>query len=665
MRGYIGKVLFVDLSTGAWESQEIPEAVYENVLSGVGLGAYYLYKNIPSGADPLGPDNILGFTSGLLTGTGSVMTGRWMAVCKSPLTGGWGDSNCGGTLAPAIKQCGYDAIFLRGVAEKPVYLFIDNKGPQIRDASVYWGMDAVEAEEALIRDTRGKKKPEVAVIGPGGEKVSLIAGISNDRGRYAARSGVGAVMGSKRLKALVLAGTKIVKGFDPEGVKAISKEFSAKLRKANLPGAFTGGLLPLMGSFMGGMKAEVPLDGLLTAMMFKKFGTVMNNTYAVANGDAPLMNWAGSSKDYNRAYYRSLNPDRILKREKRKYHCYSCILGCGGVCDIKDLSGGRYPHTHKPEYETAMAFGGLLMNKDLDAILYINEVLNRAGLDTISVGGAVAFAIECYENGILTLKDTGGLELRWGDSKAIVALVDRIAAREGIGEVLADGVKRAAERIGKGSERYAVHAGGQELPMHDPKVDPMLGVTYSADPTPGRHTTSAGLYYSMSFLWDYVSWAPRIKIHPKSENYEPTDTEALKNVAMTCFKMLVDGAGGCYYAMLMGVQHFRIFDYLNAATGWNKTPDEYMSIAKRMQTLRQMFNAKQGVDMRAFRMHDRAAGRPPLEGGPSRGVSLKIDEMIPRYWASWGWDADTGVPTRTTFEDLGLADALKLEYAHG
>jgi len=313
-----------------------------------------------------------------------------MAVCKSPLTGGWGDSNCGGTLAPAIKQCGYDAIFFRGVSEKPVYVYIDNKGPQIRDASAYWGLDAVEAEEVLIRDTRVKKKPEVAVIGTGGEKKSLIAGISNDLGRYAARSGVGAVMGSKRLKALVLAGAKMVKAFDPEGVKAISKEYAGKMRKANLPGLANGWIFPLMGKAMGGLPTEVPLDGMLTAMMFKKFGTVMNNTYAITNGDAPLKNWGGSEVDYNKSYYRNLNPDRVLKREKRKYHCYSCLLGCGGICDIKDLAGGKYAHTHKPEYETAMAFGGLVMNKDLDSVFYINELLNRAGLDTISVGGGVS-----------------------------------------------------------------------------------------------------------------------------------------------------------------------------------------------------------------------------------------------------------------------------------
>ncbi|MDP3176659.1 MAG: aldehyde ferredoxin oxidoreductase C-terminal domain-containing protein [Spirochaetaceae bacterium] len=665
MKGYAGKVLLVDLSAGVSEVLAIEDRVYESVLSGVGLGAWYLCGNIPPGADPLGPDNILGFTAGLLTGTGSVMTGRWMAVCKSPLTGGWGDSNCGGNLAPAIKQCGFDAIFIKGISGKPVYLYVDNKGAVIEDASAYWGLDAVEAEERLIKDTWKGKKPAVAVIGPAGEKLSLISGISNDLGRYAARSGVGAVMGSKRLKALVLAGAKAMGGADPVGMRRLSVEYANKVRKSNIPGFMKGSIFPLMGKLMGRMKNAAPMDGMLTSMLLKKFGTSMNDTLAVTNGDAPLKNWGGSSADYSRRYYRAINPDRVIRREKRKYHCYSCIVGCGGICDISDLGKGEYDHTHKPEYETIMAFSGLLMIKDLDAVFYINELLNRAGFDTISAGSSVAFAIECYENGILTKEDSGGIELRWGDAKAVIALVGKMIARDGLGDILADGVKSAAARIGKGSERFAIHAGGQELPMHDPKIDPMLGVVYSADPTPGRHTTSGGLYYSTSFLWDSVSWLPPFKAHPKSDDFVPTEGGSLANKAQTCFKMLLDGSGACYYAMLMGTRHFKIFEYLNLATGWKKTADEYMDIGARIQTLRQHFNAIQGADPRAFLMHDRAAGKPALNDGHNKGVTLRVDEMIPLYWKSWGWDEATGLPTEETLRALGLRELLESESNHG
>ena len=260
-------------------------------------------------------------------------------------------------------------------------------------------------------------------------------------------------------------------------------------------------------------------------------------------------------------------------------------------------------------------------------------------MDTISVGGTVAFAVECFENGILTEDETGGLKLTWGNAEAIVALVKKIIDREGIGDVLADRVKKAAWRIGRGSEKYAVHAGGQELPMHDPKKDPMLGTTYSADLTPGRHTTSGGTYYSTSFLWDYVSWVPPFRKHLKSEDCKPSVEEAMKNVAMTSYKMLIDGTGSCYYAMLTGVQHFRIFDYINHATGWNRSPDDYMEIGKRIQTFRQLFNEKHGIDPAAFKMHDRGSGILPLESGHNKGITLKIDAMAESYRA-----AGAGIP---------------------
>jgi aldehyde:ferredoxin oxidoreductase len=665
MKGYMGKILVIDLTTGEFVVEKIDDIVYEHLLSGVGLGAYYLYNNIPVGADPLGPDNVLGFTSGLLTGTGSFMTGRWMAVCKSPLTGGWGDSNCGGNLSPAIKQCGYDAIFFKGISEKPVYLYIDKKGPQIKNAEHLWGLDAIESELQLIKENSGKKIPVVATIGPGGEKRSLIAGISNDQGRYAARSGVGAVMGSKRLKGVVLAGAKRIRGEQPEEIKKISKAYATKMRKANLPWFFKGGLLPIVGKLVARFKKVGPVDGMITGMMIKKFGSIVNNTLGVVSGDSPLKNWGGSVKDFPKKQYKKLNPEISIARETSKYHCNSCIIGCGGICDIKDLNNGEFDHTHKPEYETVCMFGSNILNDNYDKIHTINELLNRGGLDSISAGATIAFAIECYENGILTRDDTDGLELTWGNIDAVIELLKKMIARQGIGDLLADGVRVAAEKIGKGSEQYAIHAGGQELPAHDPKLDPMLGVVYSADPTPGRHTTSSGAYYKLSSLWEFVSWAPRQKKELKAAEFVPSEREAMKNRAMTAYKMIVDGAGACYYGMLNGEQHLQLFEYLNKATGWEKTPDEYMEIGVRMQTMRQMFNAKQQVDVTQFRMHERAIGNPPLQSGPLKGVTLRIDEMIPLYYRAWGWDEKNGKPRKDTVENLGLNTILAESYTYG
>jgi aldehyde:ferredoxin oxidoreductase len=577
-----------------------------------------------------------------------------MVVCRSPLTGGWGDSNCGGTFSPAIKQCGYDGIFVSGISKKPVYLFVDNRGAELRPADHVWGMDAIEAEQVLEKENWKRKKPSIAVIGTAAEKISLISGICNDGGRIAARSGGGAVMGSKRLKAVVLAGTKAITCNDPEKMKEISKELSAKVRKQNMPSFIPGSVLALGGKMLGGMKRAAPMDGILVGMLMKRWGTPMNNLMGATSGDSPLKNWGGSVLDYNKSYYMNIDADRVLKRETKKYHCYSCILGCGGICDIKDIANGEFSHTHKPEYETCAAFGGLLMNKDLNSIFYINELLNRAGMDSISAGGTVAFAIECYENGILTPEMTGGLELTWGNAPAIISLVKKMIAREGIGDLLADGVKVAAVKLGIPTSEYAVHAGGQEPGMHDSRMDPILGTHFSADPTPGRHTIGSGQYYDIMHLWEQVSWAPVSGSYVKAEEFIPAEKVALKTVANSCYKEVTDGSGGCLFAMTLGINHWKLFDWLNAATGWNKSGDEYMEIGKRIQTLRQMFAVKHGVDPRSFRMSKRMAGEPPLKEGPLKGNSVRIDEMMQFHWKLYGWDEKTGVPLQETINRLQL-----------
>ncbi len=658
MKGYIGKILFVNLSTAEIRIEIVPDGIYEQFLSGVGLGAWVLYQHIPAGADPLGPDNMLGFVSGLLTGTPDFETGRWMVVCKSPLTGGWGDANCGGTFSPAIKHCGYDAIFVNGASASPVYLYVDDQGAQIRPAGHVWGLDSVEAEEILKKENQQAKSPQVAVIGASGEKLALISGICNDGGRIAARSGVGAVMGSKRLKAVVLAGDKPIGFHDLDGMKAISRRLAIKVGRLKLPRFIPGGIFAFVGQVMGRMKKAAPVDGMFSTLMIRKWGSAVNNALGVTSGDSPIKNWSSSAVEYNASYYRRLNPDYLLRRETRKYHCYSCSIGCGAFVDIKDLNGGSFAHSHKPEYETCAVFGGLLMNRDLDAILLINELLNRAGMDSISAGGTVAFAIECYQNGILTREMTGGLELKWGDAQAILALVKKMIAREGIGDLLADGVKAAAKKLGPQAAAYAVHAGGQEPGMHDSRMDPQLGLHFSADPTPGRHTVGSAQFYDVLHLWEKVSWAPNPGVYEKAGEYVPSEQLARKTVAGSCFKELSDGSGGCYYAMMMGVNNWDLFAYLNKATGWEKTPDEYMQIGKRIQTLRQMFNIKHGIDPWQFKMSRRMAGDPPLTDGPLKGKTLRIDEMLRLHWKAFGWDENTGIPTAATLSDLNLETLL-------
>jgi len=643
---YMGKILWVDLSDGNIREEIIPDEIYEAHLSGLGLAAYYLYNRIPAGADPLGPDNILGFVSGLLTGTGSLFSGRWMVVGKSPLTGAWGDANCGGNLSPAIKRCGYDGIFFTGISEKPVYLYVGHNKAELCDASRLWGKDAVETEEILIGEKGDRAR--VACIGPAGEKLSLISGICNDRGRLAARSGLGAVMGAKKLKAVVLNGSRRIAVHDREEVKRLSRQCNRWVHWQ--PPFLSGPMMAYLGAVMRFLPTQMAMDGLLYKIMLRKWGTGSMNQASVEMGDAPVKNWEGSNLDFNPKRSRPTNPDAVIKTEQVKYHCYSCPLGCGGICAVQ----GKYTETHKPEYETTLALGGLCLNNDMDSLFYMNEALNRAGMDTISAGGTAAFAIECYEKGLLTKADTDGLELTWGNSKAIISLIEKMVRREGIGDLLADGSKVAARKLGKGAD-YAIQAGGQELPMHDGRNDPGFNVHYSAEPAPGRHTIGAQLYYEMFQLWRRVKGLPRPKfLYFKDRKYAADEEKAVMAAACSKFMNVANGAGMCLFGLFLGAQRTPTFEWLNAATGWHKTPEDYMEIGERIQTLKQLFNFKHGVDPRSFKVGDRVLGRLPQSQGANRGRTMDIEKMIGDHWRRFGWDAETGEPSEARVAALGI-----------
>ncbi len=646
-KGYMGKILWVDLSKGQIREEVIPDEIYEQYLSGTGLAAYLLYNRIPAGADPLGPDNILGFVSGLLTGTGSLFSGRWMVAGKSPLTGGWGDANCGGNLSPAIKRCGYDGIFFTGISEKPVYLHVRHNGAELCSASHLWGKDAVETEEALIKEKGDKAK--VACIGPAGEKLSLISGICNDRGRLAARSGLGAVMGSKKLKAVVLSGKRRIDVHNRDEIKRLSRQCNRWVQWQ--PPFLLGPQAAYMGVVMRLLPTQMAMDGMIEKILLRKWGTSSLNQASVEMGDSPIKNWKGSNVDFNPKRSLPTNPDAIKKVERVKYHCYACPLGCGGICAMQ----GKYTETHKPEYESTLALGGLCLNSDMDSIFYMNEVLNRAGMDTISAGGTVAFAIECYEKGLLTKADTDGLELTWGNSKAIIALVEKMVRREGIGDLLADGSKVAARKIGKGASDYAIQAGGQELPMHDGRNDPGFNVHYSAEPAPGRHTIGSQLYYEMFQLWKQVKDLPRPKfLYFKGRKYVANEEKAVTAAACSKFMNVANGSGLCLFGLFIGAKRIRTFDWLNAATGWHKTPEDYMEIGERIQTLKQLFNIRHGIDPWSFKVGDRVVGRPPLTEGANRGRTMDMEKMMSDYWHQFGWDAATGKPTEARVARLGI-----------
>jgi aldehyde:ferredoxin oxidoreductase len=637
VKGVMGKVLFVNLSQRTNRVEPVPEEVYQKYLSGLGLGVRLLYDRIPPSADPLGPENILGLLSGVLVGTGAMFAGRFLVVGKSPLTGGWGDSNCGGNLAPAIKQCGYDGVFFEGCSAQPVYALITDQKVEILPADDLWGKDTTETEDRLIQRHGGRSR--VACIGPAGENQVRFAGIANQHGRIAGRSGLGAVMGAKRLKAIVLTGTKKAESAHPDEIHRLSKEVVAYMPKGGL--SIPSWALPLAGWFMMKSKTAFRTDGLTSLGPMQKWGTASGNEVCFINGDAPVRNWRGVPRLFRS---KIVSADALVRNQKKNYHCTACPLGCGGICELRDKYGAT-SETHRPEYETTTAFGSLLLNKDLETIIQINESLNRFGIDSISAGAVIAFAIDCVENGVLTEQDTNGLHLRWGNERAITRLVEMIVHREGIGDLLADGVRLAAERIGKNSEQFAFHAHGQELPMHDPRYNPLYGVLYVADPTPGRHTIGSDVQYEMFRLWTRVSWAPEVQqTYSKSSLFEVSPENGVKAAACSILKGLVDSAGLCLFGIQLGVDRLRLFELLNAATGLDQSPDEYMEIGRRIQNLRQGFNLRQGLEPSSVTVNPLVYGEPPANAGPHKGKQFDLYTLRQEYWKAMKWDAENGHP---------------------
>jgi aldehyde:ferredoxin oxidoreductase len=656
MSAYKGKILWVNLSTGKFTEEELSSEFYRKYLSGMGLAARVLFDHIPPNADPLGPENVIGFVSGLLTGTPSLFTGRWMAAAKSPLTNTWGDANCGGYFSLAIKKCGYDGIFFLGTSSIPVYLFVDPSGPQLIDASDLWGKDTKETESNLKVRHGGQHNPGIVCIGLAGEKCSCIAGISHEHGRMAARSGLGAVMGSKKLKAVVLAGAQFVDVADAQKMKALNRK-SAKLSQFRIP--LPAWMMSILGKVLRNPWISMRMDGILYLSILKKWGTVGLNQTSVEWGDSPIKNWMGTYQDFPEKKSKNISPAIVSAWEDQKYHCLACPLGCGGLLNVN----GDIP-LHKPEYETTLAFSGLLLNSDWESIVKINEMLNRGGMDSISAGGTVAAAIEWYEQGYINKKVTDDLELSWGNSQAIIELVKKMINREGFGDALADGSKRAAQRLNIKDQKGAVTAGGAELAMHDPRLDPGFGLHASVEPAPGRHTSGAFIYYDMYRLWTKLDGLPKpYLLYGKKKAFQASEKQGKKSVAMSNFTNFYNALGVCLFGTFLGVDRLPLFELVNAATGWEMMPEEYMEIGRRIQTIRQMFNVKHGIKPKEIQVSSRALGLPPLKLGPNKGSQIDLDAMRCAYWSEMGWNSENGIPTNDTLMDLEIVDLIQGEGA--
>jgi len=592
--GYMGRILFVNLSTGEFKEIPLEEKMCREFIGGYGIGARILYSTQKTGVDPMGPENILGFVSGPLTGTPVATAARYSVVAKSPLTGGWGDANSGGYFGPYLKFSGYDALFFTGISPKPMYLLIDNGNAQLKDAGYVWGKDTYETEDLLMGEYGNKSR--VACIGPAGEKLSLIAGILTDHGSLAARSGLGAVMGSKKLKAVVCRGNMEVPIFDKAA--ADKSRINQVNMWRNMPGPIGGTDLDVM----------------------RKYGTSWSTFIAAHSGDSPVKNWGGIGV-FDVPDISGLHPDVFAARVEKGHACWHCPKVCKAVLKAGE---GEYKYAagvHRPEYETVAVFGVNCANNNTESISMANDICNRAGIDTISAGTAIAFAIELYEKGILTQKDTDGIDLKWGNHQAIVAMTAKLAGREGLGEILADGVKRAAEKIGNGAEQYAVHIGGQELGMHDPKLTRpgrLDAARYLMDATPGRHTQSFG---PNSFQSHFVN-----------------------------------SAGLCTFGAWGGTNLLGAF---NSVTGFNFKTADLLQAGERIVNIRHAFNLREGINELKWPVHPRISGKPPQSSGPLAGVTADVE--IQAYWGlgAFDWDRSTTKPSKAKLLSLGLEDIAK------
>lgn len=612
----MGKILKVNLSSRKVHEESLNENFYKAWLGGYGLGARIIYSDISPKTDPLGPGNILGFAAGLLTGTLTPLGSGFSVVGKSPLTGTWGDSRAGGFFGSELKFAGFDAVFFYGRSSTPVYLWINDGEVAIKDASNIWGRDVVETED-IIKEQHRDKRIQVASIGPAGEHLSLISCIITDKGRAAARSGLGAVAGAKNLKAVAVRGTGEIPIKGREKVAELRKLF-VKLAKRD------------MGPYWE---------------YFTKYGTSGSTELLSMSGDSPCKNWTGAgSTDFSNAA--KISDENVIRYQTKKYACHGCPMACGGR--VKVETGSYTLEGMKPEYETLAAFGTLCLNDDLESIMFANDLCNRHGLDTISTGSVIAFAIECYENGFVTKQDTEGIELTWGNAEAIVSMTEKIARREGFGAILADGVKLAAEKIGKGAEKYAAHVAGQELPMHDPKLLPTFGNAYVADATPGRHTQGYAIY---------LDGLPGVEMPPFGDKYD-FQGKGAANAYMSYFNHVVNALGVCQFpsnlTVIEGIPSH--VDFVNAVTGWNTTMSELLVCGERIACIRQSFNVREGFVPDGFRLPERASGKPPLAEGPLKGVTIQIENWVRDYFQYADWDYETGKPSRTRLIKLGLED---------
>jgi len=637
--GYHGKILHIDLTAGKFSVEEPGEDFYRKYLGGSALALHYLLKDMPPGADPLGPENILVLALSVVTGASISGQSRLTAAAKSPLTGAIGDSQGGGFFPAELKHAGFDALVIKGKSPKPVYLWIHDGEYELRDAAHIWGSITGEAEQT-IREDLGDKKIQVMQIGPAGENAVRFAGIFSNTNRANGRTGMGAVMGSKNLKAVAVRGKLRPSIADKTRLSTLAKWGAANLADSDIAG-------------------------------MAKYGTNETTGSNQNSGTLPTYNYNSGVFDGWEKIDGPTMYDTVLKgaaegKQDRvgRDTCFACTVRCKRVVEIKEGPYKVDPQYGGPEYETTSTFGSYCAIDDLAAICKANETCNKYGMDSISCGATISWAYEAFNEGKLTLEDTDGLDLSWGNAESMVKLTEKIAKREGFGDLLAEGSERAAKKIGRGTEEYLITFKGQEAPAHMPRVKRSLAVIYAVNPFGADHQSHE---HDPVIEDDFEYYKERLGVLGFSAGVETRSLNREKmrfTVATQRLYSAMDSLNLCQFVFGPAWQLYGpddIVELVQAVTGWEDfSYADIENVGERRINMMRMFNAREGFDRQQDLVPEKLF--KPLKGGASDGWKLDKDEVegaLDTYFELSGWDVKSGIPTAEKLEELGLAWTAK------
>ncbi len=630
--GYHGKILHVDLTAGTLEVEEPEESFYRKYMGGSAMGAYYLVKHTPPGTDPLGPENTLSLMVGVVTGAPFSGQSRVCATAKSPVTGLVGDSQSGGFWPAEFKAAGFDGIVIHGRAERPVYLWVHDGEAELRDAAHLWNRFTAGVEDS-IREELGDQRIQVLQCGPAAENGVRFGALISNANRANGRTGMGTVMAFKNLKAVVVRGRNRPELADPKGVKALAKWGADHFEESDIYG------MGLLGT------AEVVLS-------------------QDKSGGLPTRNWASGTFEGAEAISGQRMADTILKERDT---CFGCVVRCKRVVEVTDGPFLVDPRYGGPEYETLATMGSYCSVSDLAAIARANQLCNMYGMDTISCGATVAWAMDCFERGLITLEDTEGVVLRFGNAEALVHMVEQIGQREGFGRVLGEGSARAAETLGVGQD-LVVAVKNHELPAHMPQVKRSLALIYAINPFGADHQSHEhDPSYELEKDWEY--YQDRLA---ELDLLDPQPVGSLGAGKVRCalytqyMYSLLDSVCVCQFVFGPAWQLYgpsQLVEAVRAVTGWNASLWELMKVGERRLNLMRAFNAREGAGAEADTVPPKLL--IPLQGGRSDGVAVAAEEVEGTkalYYRMAGWD-ENGHPTRAKLEELALgwvADELNL-----